>query len=187
MRSPPEFAAEVVSTVAGPQGHWFGVERMFSSPTQPCSALATVEPLAGGGRIAVQHRAFATGALQRAKFTMHLPERWNAGTLTAYPVWTNLASTNTGTVLWGLASIAVGDGGDLTALTGGASTSTDNGSGTANQLHIAPAMTNTVASASAGLPIFFQIYRDGTGDTFTGSAYLLGFIYKWTSDQATDV
>ncbi|WP_376957747.1 hypothetical protein ABNQ39_11500 [Azospirillum sp. A26] len=130
---------------------------------------------------------FDPNTAQYGQFMVAMPKSWNLGTVTAHFVWTAL--TGSGSIIWGIQGLAVGDGDALDAAFGSAVTVTDTLL-TASQAHLTGA---TAAMTIAGNPaamdsVIFQVYRDAAagGDTLTSSARLLGVRLYLTIAAQTD-
>ena len=131
---------------------------------------------------------FATGADEFAQFTIAFPKSWNEGTVTFQPFWT-VTGTNTGTVDWQLAAVAVSSDGSINTAFGTQVTATALAfSGTSNDLMVSveSGAVTIAGSPAANDMCFFQVNRNVSGDTQTGDARLLGIKLFFTTDAAND-
>ena len=139
-------------------------------------------------KVMVKSWDFADGSTElKAQFQIAMPKAWNEGTITFAPIWT--ADSGSGAVVWKLAAVALSNDDALDTAFGTAGTSTDTLIATGD-LHVGPTSS---AITIAGTPaaedvVFFLVSRDPTagGDTFTGTARLLGIRLYITINAATD-
>ncbi|WP_372395179.1 hypothetical protein ABMY26_06850 (plasmid) [Azospirillum sp. HJ39] len=121
------------------------------------------------------------------QFTVAMPKSWDRGTVTAQFIWT--ATSGSGSVIWGIQALAVGDGDALDVAFGSAVTVTD-ALQSASQAHLTSATSAmTIAGSPAALDtVIFQVYRDAAagGDTLSSSARLLGVRLYLTINAQTD-
>ena len=125
---------------------------------------------------------------ENAQFAVAFPKSWNAGTVTFQAFFTATA-TNTGTVSWDLAAVALADNGDLNTAFGTAVAPTAKAhSGTSNDLDVTAESGAVTIAGSPGDDeyVFFQITRDVSDDTLTADARLLGIKLFFTTDAAND-
>ena len=172
--------------VAGKESIYVPAAAMYPSTTNPCSDLTQVETTALRPDLKVLD--FATGADEFAQFTIAFPKSWNEGTVTFQPFWT-VTGTNTGTVDWQLAAVAVSSDGSINTAFGTQVTATALAfSGTSNDLMVSveSGAVTIAGSPAANDMCFFQVNRNVSGDTQTGDARLLGIKLFFTTDAAND-
>jgi hypothetical protein len=171
---------------AGKESIWVPAGAMYPSTTNPCSDLTQVETTALRPDLKVLD--FATGADDFAQFSIAFPKSWNEGTVTFQPFWT-VTGTNTGTVAWALAGIAVTNDATINTAFGTAAVTTALAhSGTSNDLMVS---VESGAITIAGSPstddvCFFQISRDVSADNQSGAARLIGVKVFFTTDAGND-
>ena len=171
---------------AGKESIWVPAGAMYPSTTNPCSDLTQVETTALRPDLKVLD--FATGADDFAQFSIAFPKSWNEGTVTFQPFWT-VTGTNTGTVAWALAGIAVTNDATINTAFGTAAVTTALAhSGTSNDLMVS---VESGAITIAGSPstddvCFFQISRDVSADNQSGAARLIGLKVFFTTDAGND-
>jgi hypothetical protein len=171
---------------AGKESIYVPATAMYPSTTNPCSDLTQVETTALRPDLKVLD--FADGADDFAQFSVAFPKSWNEGTVTFQPFWT-VTGTNTGTVAWQLAGVAItSDESINTAFGTQVATTALAFSGTSNDLMVsAESGAITIAGSPAAADMcFFQINRDISADTQTGDARLLGVKLLFTTDAAND-
>ena len=176
---------EVVKT-AGKESIWIPAAAMYPSTTNPCSDLTQVETTAL--RPDLKCLDFATGADDFAQFSIAFPKSWNEGTITFQPFWT-VTGTNTGTVAWGLAGIAVSNDDSINTAFGTIVVTTALAhSGTSNDLMVSvESGAVTIAGSPAANDLcFFQVNRDVSADAQSGDARLLGIKLFFTTDAKND-
>jgi len=175
-----------VAKTAGKESIYVPATAMYPSTTNPCSDLTQVETTALRPDLKVLD--FADGADDFAQFSVAFPKSWNEGTVTFQPFWT-VTGTNTGTVAWQLAGVAItSDESINTAFGTQVATTALAFSGTSNDLMVsAESGAVTIAGSPAAADMcFFQINRDISADTQTGDARLLGVKLLFTTDAAND-
>jgi hypothetical protein len=171
---------------AGKESIYVPATAMYPSTTNPCSDLTQVETTALRPDLKVLD--FADGADDFAQFSVAFPKSWNEGTVTFQPFWT-VTGTNTGTVAWQLAGVAITNDESInTAFGTQVATTALAFSGTSNDLMVsAESGAVTIAGSPAAADMcFFQINRDISADTQTGDARLLGVKLLFTTDAAND-
>jgi hypothetical protein len=172
--------------VAGKESIYVPAAAMYPSTTNPCSDLTQVETTALRPDLKVLD--FAAAADDFAQFTIAFPKSWNEGTITFQPFWT-VTGTNTGTVAWQLAAIAVSNDDSInTAFGTQVATTALAFSGTSNDLMVsAESGAVTIAGSPAANDMcFFQINRDTSADDQSGAARLVGIKLFFTTDAAND-
>jgi len=172
--------------VVGKQTIWVPAAAMYPSTTNPCSDLTQVETTALRPDLKVLD--FAADADDFAQFSIAFPKSWNESTVTFQPHWT-VTGTNTGTVAWQLAAIAVSSDDSINTEFGTPVATTALAfSGTSNDLMVsAESGAVTIAgSPAANDQCFFQINNDTGGSGQTGAVRLLGVKLFFTTDAAND-
>ena len=175
-----------VAKTAGKESIYVPAAAMYPSTTNPCSDIAQVETTALRPDLKVLD--FAAAADDFAQFTIAFPKSWNEGTITFQPFWT-VTGTNTGTVAWQLAAVAVSSDGSInTAFGTQVATTALAHSGTSNDLMVSveSGAVTVAGSPAANDMCFFQINRDVSADSQTGAARLLGIKLFFTTDAAND-
>lgn len=153
-----------------------------------CNALAAITTAANQPDI--YSLDFAKSVDSYAQFMMPFPKSWNAGTITAQFIWTNLVGT--GNVVWAIQGASITDLNSIATAYGTAQTVLDTAVAAASNVYYLSAATAAVTLA--GTPtkmdgIFWRVYRNGSNvsDTLNVAAKLLGVIITMTTDAATDV
>ena len=172
--------------IAGKETIWVPAVAMYPNTTNGCANIAQTE-LSNGPEIKTLD--FDKDSDENAQFSVAFPKSWNEGTVTFQAFFT-ADSTNTGTVSWDLAGVAVSDNDTCNVAFGTAVAPTAKAhSGTANDLDVtAESGAVTIAgSPAAGDQVFFQITRDVSDDSLTADAKLLGIKLFFTTDAANDL
>ena len=172
--------------IAGKETIWVPAVAMYPNTTNGCADLAQTE-LSNGPEIKTLD--FDKDSDENAQFAVAFPKSWNEGTVT-FQVFFTADSTNSGTVSWDLAGVAVSDNDTINVAFGTAVAPTAKAhSGTANDLDVtAESGALTIAGTpAAGDEVFFQITRDVSDDTLTADAKLLGIKLFFTTDAANDL
>ena len=172
--------------IAGKETIWVPAVAMYPNTTNGCADIAQVE-LSNGPEIKTLD--FDKDSDENAQFSVAFPKSWNEGTVTFQAFFT-ADSTNTGTVSWDLAGVAVSDDDTCNVAFGTAVAPTAKAhSGTANDLDVtAESGAVTIAGTpAAGDQVFFQITRDVSDDSLTADAKLLGIKLFFTTDAANDL
>jgi hypothetical protein len=171
--------------VAGKETIWVPAVAMYPNTTNGCAALAQVE-LSNGPEIKTLD--FDKSSDESAQFAVAFPKSWNEGTVTFQAFFT-ADSTDTGTVSWSLAGVAIADNDSInTAFGTGVAPTAKAHSGTANDLDVtAESGAITIAgSPSTDEEVYFQITRDVSADDLDADAKLLGIKLFFTTDAAND-
>ena len=171
--------------VAGKETIWVPAVAMYPNTTNGAEA-GQVE-LSNGPEIKTLD--FDKDSDENAQFAVAFPKSWNEGTITFQAFFT-ADSTNTGTVSWDLAGVAIADNDSCNTAFGTAVAPTAKAhSGTANDLDVtAESGAVTIAgSPSTDEQVFFQITRDVSDDSLTADAKLLGIKLFFTTDAANDL
>lgn len=132
---------------------------------------------------------FDPSTIEYAQFSIPMPKKWNAGTITARFRWSHASTLTNFGVVWALQAVGVGDDDTIAVNYGTAQSVTDTG-GTTNDLYIT-AETSAITvggSPSKGDTVFFRVYRDATNvsDTLAIDARLQGIDIFITTDADTD-
>ena len=170
--------------IAGKESIWVPAVAMY--PNTTAGAEAAQVQLSHGPEIKTLD--FDKDSDENAQFAVAFPKSWNAGTVTFQAFFT-ATSTNTGTVSWDLAAVALADNGDLNTAFGTAVAPTAKAhSGTSNDLDVTAESGAVTIAGSPGDDeyVFFQITRDVSDDTLTADARLLGIKLFFTTDAAND-
>lgn len=156
------------------------IGRVTNGPVYNATETAT-------NKVMIAGYDFDPSTAQYGQFSVAMPKSWNLGTITAQFVWT--ATSGSGSVIWGIQGLAVGDGDALDASFGTAVTVTDTLL-SASQAHLTSATSAmTISGSPAALDtVIFQVYRDAAagGDTLTSSARLIGVRLYLTISAQTD-
>ena len=170
--------------VAGKESIWIPAVAMYANTT--AGAEGGQVELSNGPEIKTMD--FDKDSDENAQFAVAFPKSWNEGTVTFQAFFT-ADSTNTGTVSWDLAGVAIADNDSCNTAFGTAVAPTAKAhSGTANDLDVtAESGAVTIAgSPSTDEQVFFQVTRDVSDDTLTADAKLLGIKLFFTTDAAND-
>lgn len=120
---------------------------------------------------------FDTATEEGVGFWLAFNGAWDASTIKVKFLWT--AASGSGTVKWDIAAQSYADSDALDQALGTEVGATDTLL-TANDMHISPATgALTVADATAGEPVYFQITRDVATDTLGVDARLIGCLIQW--------
>ena len=170
--------------IAGKESIWVPAVAMY--PNTTAGAEAGQVELSNGPEIKTLD--FDKDSDENAQFAVAFPKSWNEGTVT-FQAYFTADSTNTGTVSWDLAGVAIADNDSINTAFGTAVAPTAKAhSGTANDLDVtAESGAVTIAgSPSTDEQVFFQITRDVSDDSLTADAKLLGIKLFFTTDAAND-
>jgi len=177
-------SATAAIQIAGKETMWIPASAMYATTTNPAEA-AQVETTALRPDMKVFD--FAASADDFVQFSVAFPKSWNEGTVTYQTFWTP-STTNTGNCIWGLQGVSVGDGDTIDVAFGTAVTVTDAGIGTVEDQQVSSESTAVTIAGSPAVDqqTYFNFFRDGSADTFTGVARLLGIKIFFTTDAAND-
>ena len=170
---------------AGKESIWVPANAMYPNSTNGCAALAQTE-LGNGPELKTLD--FDKDSDEFAQFAIAFPKSWNEGTVT-YQAFFTANSTNTGSVVWTLAGVALADDQSLNNGFGTAVATTAKAhSGTANDLDVTAESGAVTISGSPSTDeyVFFEIKRDVSEDSLTADAKLLGIKLFFTTDAAND-
>jgi hypothetical protein len=178
----------------GAETMWIPAPLWMPYITNGCSALTMWESSAASSSFPQYPLLwFDPSADEHAGTVIHLPKRWNAGTVQYQVYWTCGTSTNTGDVLWKINDYGFDDADDLSNSTPFGTTGTsmsDTGQGVADRLHVSP-LSSAASPGGATTTAHFtalRLWRDANdaADTFTADAGFIGLMLYWTSDQGDD-
>lgn len=157
------------------------------SLTAGCQTLTPLN--LGSGQPDISTLDFDASTIEYAQFSIPMPKKWNAGTITARFRWSHAATSTNFGVVWGIQAVAFGDDDAMATSFGTAQTVTDTG-GTTNDLYVS---AETSAMTIAGTPakedsVYFRVYRDATNgsDTLAIDARLHSVEIFVTTDADTD-
>ena len=171
--------------IAGKESIWVPAASMYANTTNGAEGPNQVE-LGNGPELKTFD--FDKNSDEFAQFAIAFPKSWNEGTITFQAFFT-ADSTDTGTVSWALAGVALADNDSLNTAFGTAVAPTAKAhSGTANDLDVtAESGAVTIAgSPSTDEYVFFEIFRDVSADDLDADAKLLGVKLFFTTDAAND-
>jgi len=176
----------VHGATAGVSTIWVPAVAMYPCTSNGCDAVAQVEISAQTPE--VKSLDFDASTDEYAQFAVSMPKSWDEGTITFQTYWT-VTGTNTGTVCFQMAGVAVSSDDPFGATFGTQVANTAlAASGTANDL-----MVNVVSGAvtiggtpAVGDQVFFQINRDVSADDQTADARLVGVKIFFTTDAEND-
>ena len=115
-----------------------------------------------------------------AQWMLVMPLDWDAGTITARFYWTFTDGSPGQTVKWYIAGRSYADS-DAFNQARGTAIGTEDTALTAADVHISEASAAvTIAGATAGELLLFEVYRDVSEDTLDGDAKLLGIMVTFT-------
>lgn len=126
---------------------------------------------------------FDTATEEGAGFWVNFGYQWDASTVKLLAYWT--AASGSGTAKFDFAAQSYADSDALDQALGTEQGTTDTLI-TANDMHISPATAAlTIADATVGEPVYFQVARDVATDTLGVDAQLLGVLIQFT-ESATE-
>lgn len=146
--------------------------QMWPSTTAGCAPLAQIESATNDQNNKVLD--FDQTTQEHAEFSLMLPYRWNASTISFRTAWTASAGT-AGNVNWNLQALSYPNSGAIDTAWGTAVASDDSFI-TLLDVHYSPqSAALTIGNTPAlGEMIQFRIFRDVANDTFDADARLLG-------------
>jgi hypothetical protein len=159
---------------------------MYPCSTNGCADLAQVEISVQTPE--VKSLDFDASTDEYAQFAVSMPKSWDEGTITFQTYWT-VTGTNTGTVCFQMAGVAVSSDDPFGATFGTQVANTAlAASGTANDLmvNVASGAVTIGGSPAVGDQVFFQINRDISADDQTADARLVGVKIFFTTDAEND-
>jgi hypothetical protein len=165
---------------------WVPAVAMYPTSTLGCEAVAQVEVTAQ--RPELKTLDFKTAADAYAQFAIAFPKSWDRLTLKYQTYW-SVIGTNTNTVVFELAAVAISSDDPINPVFGTAVANTAlAASGTANDLMI-NALSNPITvgeSPAEGDQVFFQLMRDVSAGTQTDDVRLLGIKLYFTTNAEND-
>ena len=159
---------------------------MYPTTSNGCEAVAQVEITAQ--RPEIKALDFKTAADAYAQFAIAFPKSWDRSYIQYQTYW-SVTGTNTNTVVFELAAVAVSSDDPMNPAFGTAVANTGlAASGTANDLMVNVTSGNVTVGGSPaeGDQIFFQIMRDVSAGTQTADVRLLGVKLFFTTDAEND-
>ena len=156
------------------QSLWGPVNAMRPSSSNGCALVTTVETTALRPDLKVLD--FDPSSDEFAQFSIVWPNSWDKSTIT-FKAFFTVTGTNTGSVAWGLAGVAITDDETInTAFPTPTVATAKSHSGTSNDLNVtAESGAVTVSGTPANDDmVFFQVNRDVSADDQSGDARLLG-------------
>lgn len=168
--------------VIGLQDMWIPAAAFWKNTTNPATGLTQTETTTNK----LNHQSYSFGdnaTSDKIECSVVMPRNYNNGTIKGTFYWT--VASGTGTIIWQLAAVALGDNVALDTAQGTLQAVTDTIL-TANNLHISPQTPAiTVGSTPASTKLIqLRITRDNT-DTATVAALFLGLELEYTISQAT--
>lgn len=183
-------AREVLTGTSSPIGvHDMPVpaSSMWPTTTEGTAPISQAELGAAGHKLDVFYFEHdSTAADTRNQFRTPLPRNYNNLTVTATVNW--YQTSGSGDVIWALRAIAVSAGTAIATNFGTATESSPDTAGTANTLEQTAIGAVTIGGSPTDADdIHWEIYRAGSqaGDTFSGTANLLGIVLHVTTDAST--
>ena len=176
----------VHGATVGVQTIWVPAVAMYPTSTNGCEAVAQVEITAQ--RPEIKALDFKTAADAYAQFAIAFPKSWDRSYIQYRTYW-SVTGTNTNTVVFELAAVAVSSDDPMNPVFGTAVANTGlAASGTANDLMVNVTSGNiTVGGSPAeGDQVFFQIMRDVSAGTQTADVRLLGVKLFFTTNAEND-
>ena len=156
------------------QSLWVPVNAMRPRSSNGCALVTTVETTALRPDLKVLD--FDPSSDEFAQFSIVWPNSWDKSTIT-FKAFFTVTGTNTGSVAWGLAGVAITDDETInTAFPTPTVATAKSHSGTSNDLNVtAESGAVTVSGTPANDDmVFFQVNRDVSADDQSGDARLLG-------------
>jgi hypothetical protein len=125
---------------------------------------------------------FDQSTKEYAQWAFAMPSDWNAGTVTAAPIWTYTTGSASQHVYWSIKAGSWGNNEAIEAALGNPQVA-DCTSTTASYIHSSVTTSSiTVANATAGEWTVWECMRDAdnAGDTLAGDAQLIGIVITFT-------
>ena len=138
----------------------------------------------GTSLFAARTMNFAADADDFAYFGVQMPLGWDVSeALVVQFVWSGSA---TGTVMWGIAAVCLGDSDLLTTAFPSQTTQIDTGA-TIDDIYVSPEFAiPTIANATKEEYLMFEVSRDTDADANSAAARLHGIKIHYTIDKAVD-
>ena len=182
----PEWVSPVSQSSIGLSTIWVPAVAMYPTSTLGCEAVAQEEITAQ--RPELKTLDFKTAADSYAQFAIAFPKSWDKSYLQYRTYW-SVTGTNTNTVVFELAAVAISSDDPMNPVFGTAVPNTGlAASGTANDLMVNVKSGNvTVGGTPAdGDQVFFQVMRDVSAGTQTADVRLLGIKLFFTTNAEND-
>jgi len=173
--------------IAGTETIWVPATAMYAATSNGCGDISQTELTAQYPE--VKSLDFDPSSDEYAQFAVAFPKSWNEGTVTFQSFW-SVSGTNAGTVQFAVQGVSVSSDDSLDVVMGTAVANTAlAASGTTNDLmvNVESGAITIAGSPAAGDQVFFNIYRDVSGDTQSADVRLMGVKLFYTTDAANDV
>ena len=170
---------------AGVENIWVPATAMTPRDNAGCASITTVA--AGtNGRPDFHVLDFDKDTDEHAQFSIAMPKSWDGGNINAYFYWIGIAAT-TG-VAWATQVLALNDNEEINAAYGTAVVVQDDSQGDATELLISAKSGDIACSGADGDLLYFQVFRDidDGNDDMNGDARLVGILFEYTTNAATD-
>jgi len=170
----------------GLQTIWVPAVAMYPTSTNGCESVAQVEVTAQ--RPELKTLDFKTAADAYAQFAIAFPKSWDRSYLQYQTYW-SVTGTNTNTVVFELAAVAVSSDDPINPVFGTAVANTGlAASGTADDLIVNAISGNVTVGGTPleGDQVFFQLMRDVSAGTQTADVRLLGVKLFFTTNAEND-
>ncbi|MBF0213423.1 MAG: hypothetical protein HQM00_07655 [Magnetococcales bacterium] len=163
-------------------------------PAQGMVVRTTNGPASGSvetsvNKVMLKTLDFDAATVEYGQFAVRMPLNWNAGSMTAYFVWSHAATTTHFGVSFGIQGVALHDD-DPADAAFGTGVVVDDVGGTTHDLYMTP---STAAMTVANTPepgdfVVFQVYREVSNpqDTLAIDARLHGVYLNYTVDSFSD-
>lgn len=172
---------------------WIGAGAMTPCLTNG-ARIDTMETLVEHNSIDVLlFQGISGGTIERAQFSIVMPEEWDGGTVKFKYYWTG--TDNVGAYAsFGIKAAAINDGGSLDSALGTA-VFRNNGLAAAGNLQVSPACDEITidGSPTRGSLVIFEVYRDpdvlgaGIGDTLDADVSLIGCLMQYRKVNHIDM
>ncbi len=174
-------------TNLGKQAIWVPA-RAWTPRTTNGAATGGIET--STNKVMLKSLDFDASTIEYAQYDLGTGKSWNAGTITAVPIWSHASTTTNFKVSWGMQAVALADGDNLDTAFGTAIYSNDTG-GVTDKEYVGPETAAITASNTPleGDRLILQCSRkadDATNDTLAIDARLHGWIIYITIDQGSD-
>ena len=161
---------------------WVGASAMVPRTTNG-AAVGTAELATND--IMLDVLDFDNATEEGAGFWVNFGDQWDAGTVKIKAYWTTAAGNPGQTVKWDFAAQSYANDDAIDQALGTEQGVTDTMI-TANDMHISSASSAlTIADATAGEPVYFQVARDVASDSLAVDARLIGVMIQYL-ESATE-
>jgi len=170
---------------AGVENMWVPATAMTPRDNAGCASIDTVA--AGtNGRPDFHVLDFDKDSDEHAQFSIAMPKSWDGGNINAYFYWIGIAATSG--VAWATQVLALNDNEEIDAAYGTAVVVQDDSQGDATELLISAKSGDIACSGADGDLLYFQVFRDVSdgNDDMNGDARLVGILFEYTTNAATD-